>query len=157
MALKYKWGKIGKPEWSKRFPFALVANVLALPRALRVVGVGFAGDRITVITLDGFQHFLFGVGGLAFRHGRRHQHTQRTVLNYDFDRQVTNIFAVRHQDRRLISLLRTCDFDIAHTLPPKHLASENLAAIRVRHRIHAFGNVGHVVEPYQVKQPIRES
>ena len=30
MALKYKWGKIGKSEWSKRFPFALVANVLAL-------------------------------------------------------------------------------------------------------------------------------
>ena len=72
MALKYKWGKIGKSEWSKRFPFALVANVHALPRALRVVGVGFAGDRITVITLDGFQHFLFSVGGLAFHHGRRH-------------------------------------------------------------------------------------
>lgn len=30
MALKYKWGKIGKSEWSKRFPFALASNVLAL-------------------------------------------------------------------------------------------------------------------------------
>ena len=30
MAIKYKWGKISKSEWSKRFPFALVANVLAL-------------------------------------------------------------------------------------------------------------------------------
>ena len=67
MALKYKWGKIGKSEWSKRFPFALVANVHALPRALRVVGVDFAGDRITVITLDGFQHFLFSVGGFPPR------------------------------------------------------------------------------------------
>ena len=86
MALKYKWGTIGKSEWSKRFPFALVANVHALPRALRVVDVGFAGDRIPVITLDGIQPLLISVGGLAFRHGRRHQHTQRTVLNYDLDR-----------------------------------------------------------------------
>lgn len=82
--------------------------------------------------------------------------TQRTVLNYDLDRQATNIFTVRHQDRRLITLLRAGDFDIAHTLPPKHLAPEDLAAIRVRHRIHAFGDIGHVVEPYQVKQTIRE-
>ena len=74
-----------------------------------------------MITLDGFQHFLFGVGSLAFRHGRRHQHTQRTVLNYDLDRQATNIFTVRHQDRRLITLLRAGDFDIAHTLPPNTL------------------------------------
>lgn len=110
-----------------------------------------------MITLDGFQHFLFGVGSLAFRHGRRHQHAKRTVLNYDLDRQATNIFTVRHQDRRLITLLRAGDFDIAHTLPAKHLAPEDLAAIRVRHRIHAFGDIGHVVEPYQVKQPIRES
>lgn len=156
MAIKYKWGKISKSEWSKRFPFALVANVHALPRALRIVGVGFAGDRITVITLDGFQHFLFSVGGLAFHHGRRHQHTQSTVLNYDLDRQATNIFTVRHQDRRLIALLRAGDFDIAHTLPAKHLASEDLAAVGVRHRIRAFDDIGHMVEPHQVKQTIRE-
>ena len=132
-------------------------HVHALPRALRVVGVGFAGDRITVITLDGFQHFLFGVGSLAFRHGRRHQHTQRTVLNYDLDRQATNIFTVRHLDRRLITLFRAGDFDIAHPLPAKHLAPEDLAAVGARHRIRAFGDIGHVVAQYKVKQPIRES
>ena len=67
-----------------------------------------------MITLDGFQHFLFGVGSLAFRHGRRHQHTQRTVLNYDLDRQATNIFTVRIKTggsspscARVISISRT--------------------------------------------------
>ena len=38
------------------------------------------GKRVATVTFDGFQHPFLAVGRLRFRHGRRHQHTQRTVL-----------------------------------------------------------------------------
>ena len=69
MALKYKWGKIGKSEWFKCFPFAIVAiNILIavasdFESAIRAWGTTWVSTE--GVTLYGGWHNVFnGVAGL---------------------------------------------------------------------------------------------
>jgi len=69
MALKYKWGKIGKSEWFKCFPFVIVAiNILIavasdFESAIRAWGTTWVSTE--GVTLYGGWHNVFnGVAGL---------------------------------------------------------------------------------------------
>jgi hypothetical protein len=69
MALKYKWGKLGKAEWFKCFPFVIVAiNILIavvsdFESAFRAWGTSFVSSE--GITLNGGWHNVFnGVAGI---------------------------------------------------------------------------------------------
>jgi hypothetical protein len=69
MALKYKWGKLGKAEWFKCFPFVIVAiNILIavvsdFESAFKAWGTSFVSSE--GITLNGGWHNVFnGVAGI---------------------------------------------------------------------------------------------
>ena len=77
MALKYKWGKIGKSEWFKCFPFVIVAiNILIavvsdFESAIRAWGTTWVSTE--GVTLYGGWHNVFDISWItstSFQQGR---------------------------------------------------------------------------------------